>query len=532
MFSTNKDVKYDIAIKTGDHKDANTDCIVRIKIVGNDCETEFVRLNHLLKDNFERGQLDQFQVTLKDVGSIEYIAIQIRRQRVKNLKADENWYCEWITVSARKSPKVQSIFPIHSWIDTHENDGIKYFFTNKTCLRENEKGVRRNNNPREKQTLANTVHWVLNETKMTQMVITEDEEERSELEKVADHLPGYAGNHDGWHPPLHHDLDLNIQFTDDKDRCFASNRKKAIAAAQKKVLAKKVTLGKKYNYDSLDDYKLAAKKLRDFKACIWLEDTDIFGKDNHDTIQDVLKAPNYTHWSNDVEFGRQILNGINPNVIEKVKPGGLPTNFYMERREATRIRKLLPNGNTLHREIENGNIYIINYRILENISTGRFPLGVKEEHQEKLNVASPICLFHHHRCSELPDKDRCEEHCTINELKPIAIQLQQFSKEGDGKVPIWTPADYNPSKDRYDWLLAKMWFRHADYQVHQMKSHLSFTHLLVEPIAVATFRCLPAVHPVYKLLYEHVRFVIAINTYGRESLILKVSLFILHQSFT
>ena len=68
-----------------------------------------------------------------------------------------------------------------------------------------------------------------------------------------------------------------------------------------------------------------------------------------------------------------------------------------------------------------------------------------------------------------------------------------------------------------------MWFRHADYQVHQMKYHLAFTHLLVEPIAVATFRCLPPAHPLFKLLREHLQFVIAINVYGRDALIGLVS---------
>ena len=117
------------------------------------------------------------------------------------------------------------------------------------------------------------------------------------------------------------------------------------------------------------------------------------------------------------------------------------------------------------------------------------------------------CLFHHNHAEQV--------------FKPIAIQLEQFGNK-DEKVQIWTPKDYNPSKDIYDWLLAKMWFRHADFQVHQMRNHLTFTHLLMEPIAIATFRTLPPVHPIHKLLREHLQFVIAINTYGRDSLISKV----------
>ena len=98
------------------------------------------------------------------------------------------------------------------------------------------------------------------------------------------------------------------------------------------------------------------------------------------------------------------------------------------------------------------------------------------------------------------------------EFKPIAIQLGQNSDDA-----IWTPKD-----DPYDWMLAKMWFKNADVQVHQMKVHLSLTHLIMEPFAVAMFRCLPPAHPVHKLLRESLQFVIAINTVGRMSLIPKV----------
>ena len=101
-----------------------------------------------------------------------------------------------------------------------------------------------------------------------------------------------------------------------------------------------------------------------------------------------------------------------------------------------------------------------------------------------------------------------------DDFRPIAIQLGQTPGP---EFPIWTPNDAE-----YDWLLAKMWFRNADYQVHQMKSHLALTHLLVEPVAIAMFRCLPPAHPVHKLLREHVQFVIAINTIGRVILLTKV----------
>ena len=47
-----------------------------------------------------------------------------------------------------------------------------------------------------------------------------------------------------------------------------------------------------------------------------------------------------------------------------------------------------------------------------------------------------------------------------NCLVPIAIQLYQTP--GDSN-PIWTPAD-----SEYEWLLAKMFLRAADNNVHQV----------------------------------------------------------------
>lgn len=41
----------------------------------------------------------------------------------------------------------------------------------------------------------------------------------------------------------------------------------------------------------------------------------------------------------------------------------------------------------------------------------------------------------------------------------------------------------------------------------------------MEPIAVAYWRQLPSLHPLWKLLTPHVRGVLAINTVGREKLI-------------
>ena len=139
-----------------------------------------------------------------------------------------------------------------------------------------------------------------------------------------------------------------------------------------------------------------------------------------------------------------------------------------------------------------GNVYIVDHSILNDISTGH--------HQgKKLSLAVPMCLLYLR---------------TDNQLAPIAIQLEQGSHNN---IATWTPKD-----EPLDWLLAKMWFRHADLQVHQIRSRYALTNVFGEIFAVAMYRCLPTVHPIYKLLKTHLGSSIPINVLSRKNLISRV----------
>ncbi|XP_026065946.1 arachidonate 5-lipoxygenase isoform X1 [Carassius auratus] len=188
-------------------------------------------------------------------------------------------------------------------------------------------------------------------------------------------------------------------------------------------------------------------------------------------------------WNNDLMFGYQFLNGCNPVMISKCM--NLPDNFAVTQEM---VERSLNRGLTLQEELKAGNIYIADYAILEGVP----PNATDPDTQQYL--AAPFCLLYKN---------------SQNEILPIAIQLRRQT----------TAEVFLPSDDQYDWMLAKMWVKCSDFNVHQLVTHLLRTHLTSEVFTIAMYRQLSAVHPIYKLLIPHVRYTVAINTAARENLI-------------
>ncbi|XP_061914186.1 polyunsaturated fatty acid 5-lipoxygenase-like isoform X1 [Entelurus aequoreus] len=260
------------------------------------------------------------------------------------------------------------------------------------------------------------------------------------------------------------DLPRDIQFESDKEGDFALNYAKAM-----------VNLCVN---DFMNLFQSSWSSLAEFET--------IFCTIKNPTSEYVME-----HWKDDYIISYQFLNGCNPGMIQKCTK--LPDKFPVTNEM---VAASLKRNLTLEQEVEAGNIFIVDYEVLDGIKANC------TDPQTRQYITAPICLLYKN---------------TQNKILPIAIQLGQTPGED---CPIFLPTD-----GEYDWLLAKMWVRSSDFQHHQTVTHLLRTHLISEMFAIAMFRHLPAVHPVYKLLIPHVRFTIAINTKAREALICDHGLF-------
>lgn len=93
---------------------------------------------------------------------------------------------------------------------------------------------------------------------------------------------------------------------------------------------------------------------------------------------------------------------------------------------------------------------------------------------------------------------------------PVAIQLQQEPGPDD---PVFTP------RDGPDWLAAKVFAQCGDTTSQEMRHHLAQTHFVLEPVAIACKRQLAPNHPVRLLLDAHLESLLAINDFGRRTLV-------------
>ncbi|XP_070566146.1 polyunsaturated fatty acid 5-lipoxygenase-like [Ptychodera flava] len=186
-----------------------------------------------------------------------------------------------------------------------------------------------------------------------------------------------------------------------------------------------------------------------------------------------------SNWKKDIEFGMQRLTGCNPTVIRLCTE--IPENLGV----TDEMLQPLLEDLSLEDAINQKRLYIINYEVLQDLQC-----------TEDRKICAPIALFFVN---------------SEKEFLPVAIQLFQDKSDSN---PVFLPSD-----PEYTWMLAKMHFNNADASVHQSCTHLGFTHLVMESVAVCTNRNLSPSHPLFRLLAPHFLYLIAINSLALAKLV-------------
>uniref|UniRef100_A0A8C3QKT3 Arachidonate lipoxygenase 3 n=1 Tax=Cyanoderma ruficeps TaxID=181631 RepID=A0A8C3QKT3_9PASS len=286
------------------------------------------------------------------------------------------------------------------------------------------------------------------------------------------------------------------KLVDDKLQILKEHRRRELAARQEAYRWKNYAQGwpRCLNVDSIFEQgkgcaevpPLPCRGASHFLSGFLLRRTSWNSLDEMRTIFSRTQVPEYVakHWQEDDFFGFQFLNGNNPIVIHRCTT--LPLKFPVT---PEMVAGSLGGGTDLGKELQEGRIFIVDYKVLEDIPTDTI-------YGRQQYIAAPLCLLH---------------QGTDGLLRPIAIQLSQTPGPCS---PIFLPSD-----DEWDWLLAKTWVRNADFYSHQLLTHLLRTHLFGEVFAVATLRHLPTCHPLFKLLMPHFHFTLHINTLARSVLI-------------
>ncbi|CDY64191.1 BnaA01g36630D [Brassica napus] len=224
-------------------------------------------------------------------------------------------------------------------------------------------------------------------------------------------------------------------------------------------------------------------------------------------LPDVLKQSR-SAWRTDEEFAREMLAGLNPVVISRLKDfppkSNLDSAKYGNQNSSIREEHIEPhmNGTSVQEALEQNKLFILDHH------DALMPYLTRINSTNTKTYATRTLLL-------------LQEDGT---LKPLAIELSLPHAQGEshGSVSkIFTPSE--KGVEGTIWQLAKAYAAVNDSGYHQLISHWYVfelqTHAVIEPFIIASNRQLSVVHPIYKLLHPHFRDTMNINALARHVLI-------------
>jgi hypothetical protein len=170
----------------------------------------------------------------------------------------------------------------------------------------------------------------------------------------------------------------------------------------------------------------------------------------------------------DAYFVEQRMMGVNPCALTMI---------------SDEVRNLFSLGEGTH--------YMCDYKPLEPFSRKL------AEAKDPAYIPAPICIFKYDEAGK--------------SMQPVAILLDRAA--GTPQVV------YRDNDEPLKWRYAKMCVRTADWNAHELGSHLTLAHFVSEVACVVTHRCLPRHHPVFQLLLPHFFRTLPLNAHARSALV-------------
>ncbi|XP_022150773.1 linoleate 9S-lipoxygenase 6-like [Momordica charantia] len=213
---------------------------------------------------------------------------------------------------------------------------------------------------------------------------------------------------------------------------------------------------------------------------------------------------NKSGWRTDEEFAREMLAGVNPVIICRLKEfpplSKLDPQIYGDQNSKITEEdiKFGLEGLSADEAIKQNKLYILDHH------DALMPYLRRINSTSTRTYATRTLLFLK----------------ADGTLKPLVIELSLPHPQGDqfgANSKLYFPAE--SGVENSIWQLAKAYVAVNDAGYHQLNSHWLHTHAVQEPFVIATHRQLSVVHPIHKLLVPHFKDTMFINAFARQVLV-------------